>query len=98
MNRVGFFFNGLPPLGADSFDLYTEPQPKPLLTRVARMQVGSRWITVIDRKWLFGDSSKCKLCPTCTAFGSECLLMIGALVSDDEAPLYRTEKQPDQSD
>jgi hypothetical protein len=97
LNRLMFYFGGPPPLGADSAGLCPEPQPQPLMTRVCRMLVGGRWVTVIDRKWLFGDAAKCKLCPRCTAVGAECMLMIAAKVDDRDAPLYRIDTDPERS-
>jgi hypothetical protein len=96
VNRLGFYF-GPPPLGADSSDLYPEPQPTPIMTRVCRMRVAGQWISVVDRKWLFGDTAKCRLCPRCTAVGSECMLMIAARVSDQDAPLFRIDQDPEQT-
>ena len=93
MNRMGPYF-GQPPRGSDSPELH---QPEPILTRVARMLVGGRWVSVVARQWLYGDPARCKLCPRCSAFGGECLLMVAARVSDAEAPLYRIDRDSQRS-
>jgi hypothetical protein len=78
------------PAGGDSAGMARARQPVPIETRVARMLVGGRWISVVSRKWLYGDTPRCRLCDHCTAVGSECLLLISERVEDRDAPLYST--------
>jgi hypothetical protein len=89
VNRI-FRWLDLPRKGAGFRERVTKKQPMPLETRVARIKVGTRWITAIFRAWQYDHVPECQLCPrgSCCAVGGSCLLQITAYVSDADAPLY----------
>jgi hypothetical protein len=90
VNRIAYWFNQ-PRKGADSSDLIVKRNPSPIETRVARIKVGSRWITSIFRAFLYDDVKECRLCPkgSCCAKGGSCLIQVTEYVSDQAAPLYQ---------
>jgi len=75
--------------GADSGDLVVKQQPTPLEVRVARMKVGSRWVTALFRAWAYDDVKDCRCCPNgaCSARGGTCLLLIPERIEDRDAVL-----------
>jgi hypothetical protein len=65
-------------------------QPRPIRTRVARIQQQGRWSTSIARLFSTQDLGRCRLCPCCSADPETglCLIVARRYVSDHEAPLY----------
>jgi hypothetical protein len=82
LNRLAFWFDR-PRHGAGR-----RGQPRPIETRICRVRVCGRWVSMIGRKWLYDDVPRCRLCPTCTAVGGECNFLVTELVTDQDAPLY----------
>jgi hypothetical protein len=75
------------------YDPVRRPQPRPLLTRVARMNVAGRVVSAIERRWGPGDTRLCRLCPfgQCSASYDSCLVMtLGHVGEGSEAALHRS--------
>lgn len=60
------------------------------------MQVAGRWVTALHRAFAYDDVPQCRLCPTCTAVGGECMFLVSERIADSEAPLYQIGQAPGQ--
>ena len=63
-------------------------QPKPSITKVCYLQIGSTVVTSITRHFDEDDARRCQLCPHCSYFAGSCTVMVDQRVTLEDAKLY----------
>jgi hypothetical protein len=60
------------------------PMPVRCMTARVQLDAGQLW-TAITRVWLDGDTSRCRLCPLCTADDNLCVILTNTFKPGDVA-------------